>query len=385
MIYFDQAATSFPTLPAVIDEMVHVMEHAGGSPGRGTHHLGMKASDLVRKTRVKASELFGCDEPNQCLFFASATVGLNQAILGYPWEEGDHIIASSMEHNAVRRPLEAIRIEKQITITYIPWTGNQSEFVNRVRQSIRPKTKMIVMTHASNVTGDILPINEVCALVADNDAITTLVDASQTAGHLSIEMNSNHIDMLAFPGHKGLRGPQGIGMLLINRKIDLHPIHFGGTGRQSLSPTPPKQWPHRFEVGTLNVPAIAGLHASFIDVEQKMAENVSRETKLIQLLLEGLKQIKGIEIYGPEVDDKRVPLVAWNMEGIDSDEIALILDTHYNIAVRAGLHCNALGHDTLGTIDQGVIRASINVTNTEEEVHQFLEAVHEIAQSYIEQ
>lgn len=365
--------------------MVYTMEHVGANPGRGAHALGMKAGELVTRTRVKAAEMFDCNDHNQCLFFSSATVSLNQAIIGYPWKEGDHVIASSMEHNAVRRPLEAIRQQKNITVTYVPWTGIREEFINTVKQSIHSKTKMIAMTYASNVTGDILPVREVCELVAENQAITTLVDASQTAGHLPIQMNNDHIDMLTFPGHKGLRGPQGVGMLLVNKRIDLLPIHYGGTGGQSLSASPPDEWPHRYEVGTLNVPAITGLYASFCYIEQKMTEDVSRETKLMDLLLNGLKQLTGIKIYGDEPADHRIPLVAWNIEGVDSEEVALILDTHYQIAVRAGLHCNALGHETLGTVNQGVIRTSINATNTEEEVDQFLKAVSSITQSYIDQ
>lgn len=382
MIYFDQSATSFPTLSTVIDEMVHTMKHVGANPGRGTHSPGVRASEIVNRTRIKASEMFNCTQVCNCLFFSSATVGLNQAILGYPWNEGDHVIATTMEHNSVRRPLEAVKKNVGINISYVTWDGDTDSFIKEVKEHITSKTKMIAMTHASNITGDILPIKEVCKLCASNNEVTTLVDASQTVGHIPIDMHENHIDMLVFPGHKALQGPKGIGMLLVNKTIDLRPIHYGGGGEDAISANPPKTWPHRFETGTMNVPAIAGLYASFMYMEENLPKNVSRETNLVQMLLKGLEKIEGITLYGPNKEKERVPVIAWNVHGVDSEEVAMILDSHYEIAVRAGLHCNVLGHKTLHTVEQGVLRISINATNTEEEVKQFLQAVEEIAQSY---
>lgn len=382
MIYFDQAATSIPMLPAAIDEMVHTMKYIGANPGRGTHAMGIEANDVVLRTRSKACEVFGVQHVDQCLFFSSATVSLNQAILGYPWEEGDHVITSTMEHNAVRRPLEEAKQRNNIHITYIDWTGNAEEFNDQVKQHITPHTKMIALTHASNVTGDILPVEEICKSVSKTKKITTVVDASQTVGHISIDMTKSNIDMLAFPGHKGLRGPKGIGMLLVNKEIKLNPIHFGGSGGQALSTSPPAQWPQRFETGTMNVPAIAGLYASLCNMERHMQENVSRETKFVKDIVLALEKIENVVVYGPSVHAQRVPVVAFNIKEVDSEEVALILDAHYDIAVRAGLHCNALGHETLHTTDQGVIRVSINATNTEEEVQTFIQAVQEIAVSY---
>lgn len=382
MIYFDQAASSFPTLPTVIDQMVYTMEHVGANPGRGTHALGVEASEIVERSRRKAKQLFQCEQTNQCLFFSSATVGLNQAILGFPWEKGDHVIATTMEHNAVRRPLEVTRKNKEIDVTYVEWTDDVQSFIKKVSLSITPQTKMVILTHASNITGEILPIKEVCELFAENTTITTVVDASQTAGHIPIQMTDDHIDMLVFPAHKGLRGPQGIGMLLVNKTIDLQPIHYGGTGGQSISIEPPIEWPYRFEAGTLNVPAIAGLYAALSHMENHIEENVSRETKLMDILLQGLCNIDGITIYGATEREQMIPVVAWNIKGVHSEEVALILDTHYQIAVRAGLHCNVLGHKALRTVEQGVIRISINTTNTEQEIAQLLTAVREITQSY---
>lgn len=381
MIYMDQAATSYPTLPSVIKEMIHSMKNYGANPGRGTHTLGVQTSDIVNKTRAKAAKLFNVQHVHQCIFSPSATIALNQAILGYSWKKGDHVIATTMEHNAVRRPLEAARRKHGITVTYIEWTGNLQKFIKQVKSNIRDQTTMFAMTHASNITGDVLPIEEIC-LFLKKYHITTLVDASQSIGHIPIRMQEAFIDMLVFPGHKGLRGPKGIGMLLVNKELILEPLFYGGSGGASESATPPLQWPYRFEVGTLNVPAIAGLYASFKYIEQHGRKIVSRETKLMEKLEKGLEQIPGVVIYPPYSKDVRVPVLAWNIKDIDSEEIALILDSHYEIAVRAGLHCNPMGHETLHTTEQGVVRVSINETNTEEELDQFLHAVKEIAQSY---
>lgn len=382
MIYMDQAATSYPILPSVIDTMIYTMENHGANPGRGSHTLGVRTLDVVRQTRVKAAEIFDVQHVNQCIFFPSATIALNQAILGYPWEKGDHVIATTMEHNAVRRPLEAARRKHGITITYIDWTGNLQDFLKRIENHVTSQTKMVAMTHASNITGDILPIQDICSFVSSKLHMTTLVDASQTVGHIPILMNDASIDMLVFPGHKGLRGPKGIGMLLVNKELTLEPLFYGGSGGASESATPPQDWPHRFEVGTLNVPAIAGLHAALEYFDQHKDEIVSRETKLMNKLEEGLEQIPGIVNYPPYSKQIRVPVFALNVENVDSEEVAFILDSHYEIAVRAGLHCNPMGHETLKTIEQGIIRVSVNETNTEEEIDQFLQAIREIGQSY---
>lgn len=377
----DQAATSFPTLPSVIEEMMHTMKNYGANPGRGTHTLGDQTLAIVSRTREKAAELFDVPQVEHCIFFPSATIALNQAILGYPWEDGDHVIATTMEHNSVRRPLEAAHRKHGIHITYIEWTGDLQEFIQQIDAHITDQTKMIAMTHASNITGDILPIEDICLYLKESP-IVSLVDASQTIGHLPVRLLESSIDMLVFPGHKGLRGPKGIGMLLVNTELLLEPLFYGGSGGASESVAPPLEWPYRFEVGTLNVPAIAGLHAAFTYLEDNQEEIVSRETKLLKKLQKGLEQIPEVIMYAPHSQEKQVPVLAWNIIDVDSEEVAFILAGHYDIAVRAGLHCNPMGHESLHTIDQGVVRTSVNETNTEEEIDQFLHAVREIAQSY---
>lgn len=380
MIYFDQAATSFPKPPEVIDSMVEAMATAGANPGRGSHGLTQQTSSLINKTREKASQLFGSSNPNKCLFFQNATVALNQAIKGIDWNKGDHIITTSFEHNSVRRPVEFLKKEYEIDITYINWNEDKDAFLNMINDSITEKTKLITMTHASNVTGTVLPLKEVMEL-AKNKNVLTLVDASQSAGHIPIHMKEEHIDMLVIPGHKGLLGPQGIGMLLIEGDIKLQPLHHGGTGIDSENIEQPNKWPERYESGTLNTPGIAGLYAALEKYEKKDLHNVPRETLLARQLISSLNKIKNITCYN-NMEKLNIPIVAFNINNVKSQEIALILDTHYNIAVRAGLHCSPLAHKKLETIEQGVIRVSLSEYNTEEEINIFLRAIEEVAVTY---
>ncbi|GAA0608340.1 aminotransferase class V-fold PLP-dependent enzyme [Virgibacillus siamensis] len=381
MIYFDQAASSFPKPPEVGEAMMYALNEAGANPGRGSHKLARRAANLIQETRERASYIFGCTDPKKALFYPNATAALNQAIKGFPLKTGDHVIASSFEHNSIRRPLEYVKKQKGIDVTYVKWEDDSDQFIHNVKKAMTADTKLIVMTHASNVTGAILPIEEVTKLAHDN-SISTLIDGSQTAGHTEINMKEQDIDMLAFPGHKGLLGPQGTGMLLVNGEIQLEPIHHGGTGAHSESIDQPEQWPERYESGTLNTPGIAGFNAALKQVEKRQNGNVPRETLLAKQLVTGLKSLPGITCYGPDEHQPRVPITAFNVRNVSSQEVAMILDSHYDIAVRAGLHCSPLGHESLDTTEQGVVRASLGIYNTEAEVRAFLEAIKEIGSAY---
>ena len=383
MIYFDQAASSFPKPPEVGEEMLKFFNKNGANPGRSGHALAREAAAKINKTREKAAALFGCSDPKKAIFYSNATVALNQAIKGLSWNEGDHIIATSFEHNSIRRPLEFLKNNIGVNVSYIPWNGNEDQFVQSFKQEIRNDTKLCAMTHASNVTGTIIPIEAICKIAGKNN-IATLVDASQTAGHQTIHMKKQGIDMLAFPGHKGLMGPQGTGMLLIEGEVDLKPILHGGTGGFSEDPDQPIHFPERLESGTLNTPGIAGLYAALKAYEDRKTENVPRETILIRKLLRGLQVMPEVTCYGPDADSQRMPIAAFNIKNIDSQEIAMVLDSHYNIAVRAGLHCSPLTHGTLQTTEQGVVRVSLGFYNTEKEVDLFLHAIEEIVAAYNE-
>lgn len=383
MIYFDQAASSFPKPNEVIEAMVKTMNEFGANPGRGSHQLARQANETINSARRVIAEWIGCRDPKHILFFSNATTALNQAIKGLNWVKGDHVITTSFEHNSVRRPLEFVKQHYGIHITYVTGQSDQESFIKKFESSITDRTRLIVITHASNVTGEVLPLDALIQ-VAKRNNIMILLDASQTIGHTKINMEQQNIDMVAFPGHKGALGPQGIGVLAIRQKFDLTPLHHGGTGALSHMIDQPETWPERYESGTLNTPGIAGLSAAISLLKQNDKDIVPRETMLINKLLSGLQDVRGVTLYGPPPSNNRLPIAAFNINNISSQEIAMILDSHYNIAVRAGLHCSPLTHDTLQTMEQGIIRASLSRYNTEEEVITFLEAIEEIVKAYEE-
>lgn len=381
LIYFDQAASSFPKPVEVTEAMVKVMNNVGANPGRGSHQLAQQANAIINKAREVIANWIGCPDPKQVLFYSNATIALNQAIKGLTWQKGDHVITTSFEHNAVRRPLEYIRNSQGINVSYITGNVDKNVFIDDLKREISPNTKLIAVTHASNVTGELMPLKAITAL-AKEYGILTLVDASQTAGHLSIDMEKENIDILVFPGHKGVLGPQGTGVLALREKIELVPLHHGGTGVASESIEQPDQWPEKYESGTLNTPGIAGLLEAVKVIQAETESNVSRETLLVNKLIKGLKAIDGVTCYGPGESSSRLPIVAFNIRDVSSQEIAMVFDSHYKIAVRAGLHCSPLTHNTLNTLEQGVVRASLSRFNTEEEVEVFLHAVEEIVMAY---
>ncbi|MFD1019417.1 aminotransferase class V-fold PLP-dependent enzyme [Thalassobacillus hwangdonensis] len=376
IIYLDHAASSFPKPPGVSQAMIEAVEKYAANPGRGTHRLAEQAGGVIEKTRRMLATKFGVSNPNHVLFFSNATAALNQALKGYPFKKGDHVITTSFEHNSVRRPLEYLKEAAGIDVTYIE--GNSANLLEGMKMAMRPETVLLAVSHASNVTGEVAPLKDMIELAKSKD-IKVLVDASQTAGHFPIHMKDEGIDMLAFPGHKRLLGPQGTGALLVEGKIELNPIHHGGTGSFSELPGQPDQWPERFESGTLNTPGIAGWHAALKQLEAI----VSRETDLTKLLIQELRMVKDVVIYG-EIDGFRMPVVAFNIGDIPSHEVGMILDSHYGIAVRAGMHCSPTTHVHFGTENQGAVRASIGPFTTESDIDALVKAVKEIRDGYLE-
>src|SRR5690625_2709643 len=246
VIYFEQAASSFPKPNEVIEAMVKTMNECGANPGRGSHKLARQANETIDSARNLIAKWIGCRDPKHILFFSNATTALNQAIKGLKWAEGDHVITTSLEHNSVRRPLEFIKQHYGIHISYVKGQSDQESFIKKFESSITDRTRLIVITHASNVTGEVLPLDALIQ-VAKRNNIMILLDASQTIGHIEINMEQHNIDMVAFPGHKGALGPQGIGVLAIRQKIDLTPLHHGGTGFLSHMIEQPDTWPERYE------------------------------------------------------------------------------------------------------------------------------------------
>ncbi|MEJ8547359.1 aminotransferase class V-fold PLP-dependent enzyme [Brevibacillus borstelensis] len=381
VIYLDNAASTWPKPPAVKENMAEVIEHFAANPGRGGHALAMKASKAVFRTRVELSRLFGIQNPNDLFFYMNATQALNQAIKGL-LKEGDHVVSSSIEHNSVRRPLEYMARTKKVELTFVEPREDQLYYAEDFERAMKPNTRLLAVSHASNLTGVILPIAELGDLAKQNQVLF-LVDASQTAGVLPIHVGEMKIDMLAFPGHKGLYGPQGTGGLYVHPSVDLEPLIHGGTGSQSEAIDQPTTRPDRYESGTANTVGLAGLQAGVSFVLEKGVENIhAYEWKLTKQTIKGLRQIKGVEVYGPGEEVERVGVISFNIEGVDASEASFILDQQYGIATRAGYHCTPLGHRTAGTEQRGAVRASFGVFNTEQDVEALLNAVREIASAF---
>ena len=380
-IYLDNAASTWPKPPEVIRAMSECVEEYGANPGRGGHKLSMKASKAVYGTRVKLAQLFGIRNPNDIFFMVNATQALNQAIKGF-CKPGMHIITTSLEHNSVRRPLEFMKREHGVEITYVKPDVDHSVSLEAIKEAIRPETALIVVTHGSNLLGTIAPIAEIGRLAREHH-ITYLVDAAQTAGVLPIHVEEMKIDMLAFPGHKGLYGPQGTGGLYVRSDISLVPLLHGGTGGQSELADQPETRPDRYESGTLNTPGIAGLGAGVEFVLQTGVDTIrEKEWKLTQLALEKLEQIQGVHVYGPERHTERLAVIPLTMDGVEASELAYILDQQYNIAVRAGFHCTPLAHETVGTSETGAVRISFGYFNNEEDVQTLIVALKEIQEAF---
>lgn len=378
MIYFDHAASSWPKPDGVAQAMAEAIEEYGANPGRGGHQLANKASEVIYKTRKLLALLFRIQDPNRIVFYPNATGALNQAIKGFDWESGDQIIATMYEHNSVRRPLEFVRREYGVDVLYIQPDHNGDIHLEELEKQINQKTKLIVTTHVSNLTGAILPIADI-GKVAHQFHIPYLVDASQSAGILPIDVGAMYIDLLAFPGHKGLLGPQGTGGLYLSPKMTLKPLLHGGTGSHSEGADQPQDSPQRYEAGTLNTPGIAGLHAGLSFLLKEGIEEIEKhEQELTQYALQRLSTIKGVRLYGPDVDKRRAAVIALNLEGVDPQELASILDQHYGIATRAGLHCTPLAHQSIQTEENGTLRISFGYYNRTEEVDQLLTALEEI-------
>ncbi|QZT35262.1 aminotransferase class V-fold PLP-dependent enzyme [Caldalkalibacillus thermarum TA2.A1] len=378
VIYFDQAASSWPKPDGVAKAMMEAVQQYGANPGRGGHQLAVRAAQTISQTRARLAKLFGIKDPKHIIFFQNATQALNQAIKGFEWKTGDHVLTTAFEHNSVRRPLVYLRDRYGVKLTFIEPDHNGHIDLDQVSQALTPRTKLVVATHVSNVTGAILPIRQLGRLARQHH-IPFLVDASQSAGILPVDVEEDCIDLLAFPGHKGLYGPQGTGGLYISPQIDLIPLFHGGTGSHSELEQQPDSRPARYESGTLNTPGIAGLNVGVGFVLEQGVEKIwDHEWMLTQYALEQLSQIKGLHLYGPELGVKRGPVVAFNLEGIDPHEVAMILDQHYGIATRAGLHCTPLAHQALSTSPVGTVRASFGFFNRKEEIDQLVQALLEI-------
>lgn len=359
--------------------MMIAMKEYGANPGRSGHKLALKASRGIFETRDLLSKLFNTGSPMNIVFTFNCTESLNLGIKGI-LKPGDHVITTTMEHNSVLRPIKYL--EKQnIESTIIKANSQGLIDIEDIKGAIKPNTKLIATTHISNLTGSIMPIEEIGKIAKENN-IYYLVDAAQSAGVYDIDVQRMNIDILAFPGHKGLLGPQGTGGLYIGDNIDLDEIFQGGTGSVSYSLVQPETKPDRFESGTTNGPGIIGLGAGIKYIMEKGIDNIRiHEEELTKHFIEEARKIEGVKLYGPLDVNKQGAVVSLNIGDADSSEVSYILDQEYDIAVRPGMHCAPLAHETIGTFDQGVVRFSFGIFNTHEEIELGIKALKEIAKT----
>lgn len=378
-IYLNNAATSYPKPEEVYQAVIDCMRNIGVSVGRGSGSHFAEAEKIVYEARTLVASFFGIKDASRVVFTYNATHALNLAIKGF-LKGGEHVITTNVEHNAVWRPLKHLERTRGIEITVIQCDSDGKLKVSDVERHIRKGTKLIVMTHASNVIGTILPVEEVGEL-ARRYGIPLLVDAAQTAGTMPIDVEEMNIDMLAFTGHKGLLGPQGIGGLYVREGIDLEPLIHGGTGSHSHLEEQPPAMPEKHEAGTLNLPAIAGLKAG---VEFLMRHGVEKirehEVALTQSLLQELKKIERVKVYGTMDARERVGVVSFNIDGVEPSEVAMMLEKGFGIIVRYGLHCAPMAHRTIGTFKTGTVRVSFGPFNTDEDVFELVRAIREICE-----
>lgn len=370
MMYFDNAATSFPK-PAKVKEAVRQALESFGNPSRGAHELALNAARCVEYARVRASELFGCRASERVAFTSNVTEALNIAINSIT----GHIVTSAAEHNSVLRPVYRAG---QYTIVDVDEYGRYGP--DDIKKAIRPDTAAVVLGHASNLTGQINPIMEIGRLCRER-GLTFIVDTAQTAGLLDIDMDQMGIDALCFTGHKSLYGPQGTGGLCLSQRFLPTPLIVGGSGSHTFDPEHPAEMPIRLEAGTANGHGLAGLSAGLEYVrEQGPANLLAAADTLARHFHRGVRDINGVVFHGHYGDEPRVPIVALNVGSLPSEEVDRILGEEYDIAVRPGAHCAPLLHRAFGTVKRGAVRFSFSHFNTIEEVDVAIQAIREISQ-----
>ena len=377
MIYLDNAATTLRKPPCVAQAVMQAMGELGNC-ARGAHDSALSAARTVYEARCCLADLFGCARPDHVIFTANATEALNIAINGL-FSPGEHIISTDLEHNSVLRPLYRLEAERNVSVSFVP--ADRSGRVDEAdfERLIRPETKAVVCTHASNLTGDLLALQRISA-VCRAHRLLLVADCSQTAGCLPVDMDALGIDVLCFTGHKGLMGPQGTGGLCIREGVELLPWKVGGSGVLSHSRTQPSDYPTRLEAGTLNAHGIAGLLAAVRFLQKTGVEAVhAKQTALMRRFFAGVKELPNVTVYGDFSAD-RAAIVSLNIGTMDSGLVSDALFERYGIATRSGIHCAPRIHAALGTAEQGAVRFSFSCYNTEAETDAAIAAVRELAE-----
>ena len=380
-IYLDNASTTFPKAPTVATAMSDYITNRGININRGSYALAYDVEDIIYTTRQRLHPLFNGHDPAYVIFTQNVTMSLNMVIKGL-LKAGDHVLVSSMEHNAVMRPLTQL-LDKGITFDTIPCDSTGSIQMDSIEPLIRPNTVALIINHASNVCGTIQPLESIGPICKAHN-LQFIVDAAQTAGVIPIDVKACHIDALCFTGHKGLLGPQGIGGIILTKEMaqNLTPLIAGGTGSFSHLETMPTHMPDAFESGTLNLPGIIGLNEGLAYIESQGMENIhNHELALTQAFLEGLQSIDGINIVGKQNIQDRTAVVSITIDGMDPANIAYELESTYHIMTRVGLHCAPRAHQTLGTYPEGTVRFSFGYANTHKDVESALSALHRIVKN----
>ena len=377
MIYLDNAATTMMKPPCVVEAVTEALTSLGNA-SRGAHEGALNANRLLYRARRKLAGLFGCPRSEQVIFTANSTEALNIAI-GGTLRAGDHAITTALEHNSVLRPLVRLNRERGVELSIVPADSRGCVHYSDFEKRIQSNTRAIVCTHASNLTGNLLDIDRI-GKIARSHGLLFIVDASQTAGAVPIDMAASGISLLCFTGHKSMMGPQGTGGLCVNGNIDVEPLKVGGTGVQSFLETQPPEYPTRLEAGTLNGHGIAGLSAAVDFINATGIDAIrAHEIGLARRFYEGVASIPGVRVYGDFSTWDRCPIVPLNLTDMDSALVCDALAQDYGIATRAGAHCAPLMHRALGTQAQGAVRFSFGYFNTAEETDAAIEAVREIA------
>lgn len=376
MIYFDNAATTFPKPKEVSKSMSSFLNNSCANPGRGGHRLSRIAGSKIDHARENLSNLFGIKEPKRLIFTFNDTLALNMAIYGVV-RPGDHVITTVYEHNSVLRPLYKLS-KVGVEVSVLSGNINGEISFEELIRLIKPNTKLVAASTSSNVLGNILPIKEI-GIICRTYNLLLLVDAAQGAGTLPIDVDDMFIDLLAFPGHKGLYGPMGTGCLYIGERAYVDDTIQGGTGTVSESIEQPNTFPDKYESGTINAVGIWGLNTGVEFVKNRGIKNIKKHEDMItDKLIEGLSEIKGVNILGKEMRE-RMPIVSFNIKDMNSSKVSEILDKKYKIATRGGLHCAGLFHNMAGTIKQGAVRVSPGCFNSKDDAYKFIKAVRKIA------
>lgn len=375
MIYLDNGATSFPKPLSVRQNVDISLKKFSANPGRSGHSLSLRAAKEIFECRKRLKELFNVNSEEEIIFTENCTMALNTVIFGL-LSEGDHVLISSMEHNSVTRPLESLK-DKGVTYSTFDYSYDDNETVDNVRNLIKPETKLVICTHASNVFGFRFPIERICAL-CHAYGILFCVDSAQSAGVFDIDVGTNQYDFVCMSGHKSLYGPMGTGVLILNNS-NLKPLLYGGTGTESVKKSQPEGLPEKFESGTQNMNGISGLKAGVDFVKNRGIKNIyNHEYKLAKRLFNGLANNRKVITYNKSFDYGKVaPVVSFNIDGVYSEDLVAKLNK-YGIMTRGGLHCSPLAHTTMNTIENGTVRVVPGAFNTINDINYLLNVIRKL-------